>query len=84
MTSVVRAFLFVKNLKIYADFLDCIRKFLIFAAETSKTKGVMAEIKEKGQLNVMYKCDHCPKETATCVKLEHDTHTECVDNGCEG
>jgi len=29
--------------------------------------------------NIMYKCDHCPKETDTCVKLSYDTHTECVE-----
>lgn len=28
---------------------------------------------------VMYKCDHCPHETETCVKLVHDDRTECLE-----
>jgi hypothetical protein len=31
------------------------------------------------QKSIMYKCERCPMETDTCVKLSYDSHTECVE-----
>ncbi len=28
---------------------------------------------------VMYRCAYCPQETETCVKMDYDSHQECVE-----
>lgn len=29
--------------------------------------------------NEMYRCAKCPKETATCVKMDFDDRQECIE-----